>query len=301
MKSFQDIIFDLQKFWISYGCIIVQPIDIEVGAGTLHPITYLRAIGPEPVFAAYVQVSRRPSDGRYGVSNNRLLQYYQFQVILKPSLNKLQELYIKSLKALKLDLINNDIKFIEDNWEHPTLGAYGLGWEVWFNGMEITQITYLQKMGGLECNPIMGEITYGLERLAMCIQKVDNIYNIVWSNNKRGTLFYKDIFYQNEVENCKYYFEYINKNFLLRSFIHYEKEINKLIILNNPLILPAYELVIKIIHIFNILDASNIISSLERQDFILRIRSLSKKIAKTYLRYRKNINFPMCKVININK
>ncbi|MCV2528289.1 MAG: glycine--tRNA ligase subunit alpha [Candidatus Lightella neohaematopini] len=291
MKSFQDIIFDLQKFWINYGCIIVQPIDIEVGAGTLHPITYLGAINPNPIFAAYVQTSRRPSDGRYGINKNRLLQYYQFQVILKPSTNKLQELYIKSLKSLKLDLNNNDIKFIEDNWEHPTLGAYGLGWEVWFNGMEITQITYLQKMGGLKCNPVMGEITYGLERLAMCIQKVNNIYDIVWSNSKKGTVFYKNIFYQNELENSKYYFEYINKNFLLRLFIYYEKEINRLINLDNPLILPAYELVMKNIHIFNILDASNIISLLERQDFILRINNLSKKIAKIYLKHHKNINF----------
>ncbi|CUR53596.1 Glycine--tRNA ligase alpha subunit [Serratia symbiotica] len=292
--TFQDLILILQKYWSRQGCILVQPLDLEVGAGTSHPMTYLRSLGPEPIFAAYVQPSRRPTDGRYGKNPNRLQQYYQFQVVIKPSLINIQEIYINSLKELGLDLSIHDIRFVEDNWENPTLGAWGLGWEVWLNGMEITQFTYFQQVGGLECKPVTSEITYGLERLAMCIQNVDNVYNILWDYNSQGIVTYGDIFYQNEIEQSIYNFNYADIKFLLYCFEQYEKEATLLLNLDKPLPLPAYELVLKSGHIFNLLNARKAISVTERQCYILRIRKLAKLIAEIYYSNRRDLNFPMC-------
>ncbi len=294
-NTFQNLILILQQYWASQGCALVQGLDIEVGAGTSHPITCLRAVGPEPIATAYVQASRRPNDGRYGENPNRLQHYYQFQVMIKPAPHDTQEIYLLSLKALGIDLSVNDIRFVEDNWENPTLGAWGLGWEIWLNGMEITQFTYFQQMGGLECNPVTVEITYGLERLAMYIQKVDSVYDLIWSNSTKGIITYGDIFHQNEFEQSTYNFSYADVNFLFFCFDQYEKEAQLLLALENPLSLPAYESVIKACHSFNLLDARKAISVTERQRYILRIRTLTKAVAKAYYCSRKALGFPMCK------
>lgn len=292
-KTFQGMIFALQDFWANQGCVIVQPLDIEVGAGTFHPQTFLRSIGPEPMSSAYVQPCRRPTDGRYGDNPNRLQHYYQFQVVLKPSPLDIQDLYIASLKEIGIDTSIHDIRFVEDNWESPTLGAWGLGWEIWLNGMEITQFTYFQQVGGLECRPVTGEITYGLERLALYIQEVDSIYDLVWADGSMGRVTYGDIFHQNEVEQSCYNFEHANVDFLFIQFDEYEKESEKLIEADLPL--PAYELAMKASHIFNLLDARHAISVTERQRYILRIRGLSKSVAKAYYTKRETLNFPLCK------
>lgn len=282
-NTFQNLITILQNYWVSHGCTIIQPIDIEVGAGTSHPMTFLRALGPKPIFINYVQPSRRPIDGRYGENPNRLQHYYQFQVVMKPPSNNIQELYLNSLNVIGIDFTINDIKFIEDNWENPTLGAWGLGWEVWLNGMEITQFTYFQQVGGCECYPVTGEITYGLERLAMHLQNVHSIYDIIWNDNVLGKITYGDIFKQAEIEQSIYNFEHANVDLFFISFNQYEKEAKNLLRLKTPLIIPAYECVIKATHNFNMLDSRKVISVTERQHYILRLCSLSKAIAKKYL------------------
>src|SRR5579872_5229147 len=251
--TFQELILTLQAYWSAQGCVLLQPYDMPMGAGTFHPATFLRAIGPEPWSAAYVQPSRRPTDGRYGENPNRLQHYYQFQVIIKPSPANIQELYLGSLQALGIDPLVHDIRFVEDNWESPTLGAWGLGWEVWLNGMEISQFTYFQQVGGLECKPVSGEITYGLERLAMPLQNVDNIYDLVWTSGPQGIVTYGDVFHQTEVEMSKYNFEVADIDQLVKQFHVYEKESLRLIEMNLPL--PAYEQVLKASHTFNLLDA----------------------------------------------
>lgn len=293
-KTFQGLIFTLQDYWSRQGCTLVQPLDMEVGAGTSHPITCLRAIGPEPFAAAYVQPSRRPTDGRYGENPNRLQHYYQFQVVIKPSPIAFQRLYLASLNAVGIDPTVQDIRFVEDNWENPTLGAWGLGWEVWLNGMEITQFTYFQQVGGLECKPITGEITYGLERLAMYIQGVDNVYDLVWSDGPLGKTTYGDVFHQNEVEQSIYNFELADVNFLFSCFDQHEKQAQYLLSLTRPLPLPAHEQILKAAHCFNLLDARKAISATERQRYILRIRTLSKKLAEAWYASREALNFPLC-------
>lgn len=260
----------------------MQPFDMEIGAGTYHPITFLKALESKPIFAAYVQPSRRPIDGRYGKNQNRLQHYYQFQVIMKPSPNNIQNLYLNSLKNIGIDFNIHDIRFVEDNWENPTLASWGLGWEVWINGMEITQFTYFQQVGGLTCNPIMGEITYGIERLSMYLQNVSSVYDLVWSKNPSGITTYRDLFYKNEIEQSKYNFEYADINFLIFCFEQYEKEINILLKLKKPIYLPAYELIIKTSHIFNLLESRKAISVTERKNFIKRISTLTKVLAKNY-------------------
>ena len=293
-RTFQDIILTLQQFWAKEGCAILQPLDMEVGAGTFHPATFLRAIGPEPWFAAYVQPSRRPTDGRYGENPNRVQHYYQFQVVLKPSPIDIQEKYLNSLRALGVDPLVDDIRFVEDNWESPTLGAWGLGWEVWQNGMEVSQFTYFQQVGGLACKPVTGELTYGLERLAMHILNVDNLFDLPWTNTPQGLVTYGDIFHQNEVEMSTYNFEHANVEMLLEQFDGYEREAEKLIALNLPL--PAYEMVIKASHVFNLLDARHAVSVTERQRYLLRVRQLSRAIAQAYYEAREALGFPMLKV-----
>ncbi|KGJ94751.1 glycine--tRNA ligase subunit alpha [Colwellia psychrerythraea] len=292
-KTFQGLILQLQDYWSRQGCAIVQPLDMEVGAGTFHPMTFLRSIGPEPINSAYVQPCRRPTDGRYGDNPNRLQHYYQFQVMLKPSPKNIQELYLNSLKELGVDPLVHDIRFVEDNWESPTLGAWGLGWEIWLNGMEISQFTYFQQVGGLECTPVTGEITYGLERLAMYIQNVDSIYDLVWTDGPLGTVYYRDIFHQNEVEQSTYNFEYADVDALFTQFDQCEKDSQKLIEANLPL--PAYEQVMKASHAFNLLDARHAISVTERQRYILRVRTLSKAVAEAFYQKREELGFPMCK------
>lgn len=292
-NTFQDLIFRLQKFWGGHGCAILQPYDMEMGAGTFHPSTFLRAIGPEPWNAAYVQPSRRPTDGRYGENPNRLQRYYQFQVILKPSPTNIQEQYFSSLKSLGLDLEEHDIRFVEDNWESPTLGAWGLGWEVWLNGMEITQFTYFQQVGGLDCNPVPGEITYGLERIAMYLQGVDSVYDLTWSQSENKVISYGDIYQQNELEMSKYNFNLADTDSLINWFDNCEKESARLI--DAKLSLPAYEQMIKASHTFNLLDARKAISVTERQRYILRVRTLARAIAETYYDMRKTLGFPMLK------
>ena len=287
------MVLALQKYWIDKGCVVLQPLDMEMGAGTFHPATFLHAIGPEPWHAAYIQPCRRPTDGRYGKNPNRLQHYYQFQVALKPSPDNIQDLYLDSLRSLGVDLLTDDIRFVEGNWEAPTLGSWGVGWEIWQNGMEISQFTYFQQVGGLPCHPVMGEITYGLERLAMHLQDQDNIYDLVWSNSPLGQVSYGDLFLQNEEEFSKYNFELANISDLFLHFNTYEQECEKL--LKNTLSLPAYEMVIKASHIFNLLDARNAISITERQRFILRIRKLAYQIAKIYYDSRSKLNFPLCK------
>jgi len=293
VKTLQGMIAALQAYWASQGCVIVQPLDMEVGAGTFHPATFLRAIGPEPWRAAYVQPSRRPTDGRYGENPNRVQHYYQFQVVLKPSPDNIQALYLDSLRILGVDPLTDDIRFVEDNWEAPTLGSWGLGWEVWLNGMEVTQFTYFQQVGGLECRPVMGEITYGLERLAMPLQGIDNIYDLVWSKTPQGIVTYGDVFHQNEVEMSTYNFEQANVNKLLDFFGTYEEESKRLITQGLPL--PAYEMVLKASHTFNLLDARRAISVTERQQYILRIRALAKAVAQAYFEMREALGFPLLK------
>ena len=291
VKTLQGMIATLQAYWAKQGCVIIQPLDIEVGAGTFHPTTFLRSIGPEPWRAAYVQPSRRPTDGRYGENPNRVQHYYQFQVVLKPSPDNIQELYLDSLRALGIDPMVDDIRFVEDNWESPTLGAWGLGWEVWLNGMEVTQFTYFQQVGALECKPVMGEITYGLERLAMPLQGVDNIYDLVWTKTPHGIVTYGDVFHQNEVEMSKYNFEQANVAELLKHFHTYEQESMRLIEAGLPL--PAYEMVLKASSTFNLLDARRAISVTERQQYILKIRRLAKAVAESYFNAREALGFPL--------
>ena len=291
IKTFQGLILTLQQYWADQGCVILQPLDMEVGAGTSHPATFLRALGPETWNAAYVQPSRRPTDGRYGENPNRLQHYYQYQVVLKPNPDNIQELYLGSLKAIGVDLETNDIRFVEDNWENPTLGAWGLGWEVWMNGMEVTQFTYFQQVGGLECYPVTGEITYGLERLAMYIQGVDSVYDLIWTVGPDGTpVTYGDVFHQNEVEQSTYNFEHANVEELLHQFAYHAAEAQKLIDVELPL--PAYEQILKSAHTFNLLDARKAISVTERQRYILQIRTLSRLVAKSYYDSRLRLGFP---------
>lgn len=292
--TFQDIILSLQHYWAGQGCAILQPLDMEVGAGTFHPATFLRAIGPEPWSAAYVQPSRRPTDGRYGENPNRVQHYYQFQVVLKPSPLDIQDRYLDSLRALGVDPLQDDIRFVEDNWESPTLGAWGLGWEVWQNGMEVSQFTYFQQIGGLICQPVTGELTYGLERIAMFVLGVDNLFDLPWCRTANGIITYGDVFHQNEVEMSAYNFEHANVDALLKHFDYYEQEAQKLIALDLPL--PAYEMVMKASHTFNLLDARKAISVTERQRFILRVRQLSRAVAQAYYQAREALGFPMQKV-----
>ncbi len=289
--TFQEMIFTLQTYWAEQGCAVLQPYDIEVGAGTFHTATFLRALGPEPWAAAYVQPSRRPTDGRYGENPNRLQHYYQFQVAIKPSPENMQELYLGSLEALGIDTSKHDIRFVEDDWESPTLGAWGLGWEVWLNGMEVTQFTYFQQAGGLECKPVLGEITYGLERFAMYVQDVESVYDLVWSDGPFGTITYGDVFHQNEVEQSHYNFSHADVEFLLNSFNFYEKEVSRLLEAN--LALPAYEMVLKASHAFNLLDARKAISVTERQGYILRVRKMAGMVAQSYYESREKLGFPM--------
>ena len=290
---FQQIILTLQNYWAKHGCALLQPYDMEVGAGTSHTATFLRSIGPEVWKAAYVQPSRRPKDGRYGENPNRLQHYYQFQVVLKPSPENIMDLYLGSLEELVFDLQKNDVRFVEDNWENPTLGAWGLGWEVWMNGMEVTQFTYFQQVGGIDCKPITGEITYGLERLAMYLQGVENVYDLIWTDN----LTYGDVYHQNEVEQSTYNFEYSDVEFLFSAFTAYEKE--ALLLMQNKLALPAYEQVLKAAHTFNLLDARGAISVTERAAYIGRIRNLAKNVAQSYLESRARLGFPMAANQNI--
>ena len=291
LKTFQGLILALQQFWAEKGCVVLQPLDIEVGAGTFHPTTFLRAIGPESWNAAYVQPCRRPTDGRYGENPNRLQHYYQFQVLLKPSPDDIQELYLESLTYLGFDTSIHDVRFVEDNWESPTLGAWGLGWEVWLNGMEVTQFTYFQQAGGLECHPVSGEITYGIERIAMYLQGVDSIYDIVWSDGDNGRITYGDVFKQNEVEMSEFNFDIANIDLLFSYFEDCEKQCNILIEKNLPL--PAYEQVLKASHYFNLLDARKAVSVTERQGFILRVRTLARLVAQSYLESRRSLGFPL--------
>jgi glycyl-tRNA synthetase alpha chain len=291
LSTFQGLISALQQYWSDQGCILLQPLDQEVGAGTFHPATFLRAIGPEPWNAAYVQPSRRPTDGRFGENPMRLQHYYQYQVLLKPSPDNIQELYLNSLRHLGLDLLEHDVRFVEDNWESPTLGAWGLGWEVWLNGMEVSQFTYFQQVGGLECKPVSGELTYGLERIAMYVQGVESVYDLVWAHTLQGTVTYGDVFHQNEVEMSTFNFDHANVDFLFSCFDTYEQECQKLI--ESDLPLPAYEMVLKASHTFNLLDARHAISVTERQRYILRVRNLSKAVAKAYYQRRESLGFPM--------
>lgn len=291
LLTFQGLILALQQYWSDYGCILLQPLDQEVGAGTFHPATFLRAIGPEPWNAAYVQPSRRPADGRFGENPMRLQHYYQYQVILKPSPDNIQDLYLDSLRYLGLDLLEHDVRFVEDNWESPTLGAWGLGWEVWLNGMEVSQFTYFQQVGGLECRPVSGELTYGLERIAMYIQSVESVFDLVWTHSLQGAVTYGDIFHQNEVEMSAFNFDYANVDFLFTCFDTYERECQTLI--KKELPLPAYEMTLKASHTFNLLDARHAISVTERQRYILRVRNLAKSVAEAYYQGRESLGFPM--------
>jgi glycyl-tRNA synthetase alpha chain len=289
--TFQELIQTLNTHWAAQGCVLVQAMDLEVGAGTFHPATFLRALGPEPWAAAYVQPCRRPTDGRYGENPNRLQRYYQYQVVMKPNPDDLQALYLQSLVALGIDPRVHDLRFVEDNWESPTLGAWGLGWEVWLNGMEVTQFTYFQQAGGMECKPVLGEITYGLERLCMYLQNVDNVFDIVWTRAPDGTpVTYGDVYHQNEVEQSAYNFEHADVAVLLRRFDECEAEARNLVELGLPL--PAYEQVCKASHVFNLLDARRAISVTERQRYILRIRRLSQAVAEAYFAQREKLGFP---------
>jgi glycyl-tRNA synthetase alpha chain len=287
--NFQDVILTLQAFWGRHGCALLQPYDMEVGAGTFHTATFLRAIGPEPWRAAYVQPSRRPKDGRYGENPNRLQHYYQYQVVLKPSPDDIQDLYLDSLRELGIDPRENDIRFVEDDWESPTLGAWGLGWEVWLNGMEVTQFTYFQEVGSLTCKPVLGEITYGLERLAMYLQGKDNVYDLIWVDG----MSYGDVYHQNEVEQSKYNFEHSNTAMLFEHFNQFEREAKRLIEAGLPL--PGYEMVMKCSHTFNLLDARGAISTTERAAYIGRVRALARLVAQAYFDSREALGFPMLK------
>lgn len=289
ITTFQGLISALEAFWQKQGCVILQPYDMEVGAGTFHPETFLRAIGPEPWSAAHVQASRRPTDGRYGEHPNRGQHFYQYQVVLKPSPNNIQELYLESLKALGIDPLKHEIRFVEDNWEGPTLGAWGLGWEVWLDGMEITQFTYFQQVGGLECKPTMGELAYGIERIALYLQGKECTKDLVWSDG----VTYGDIYQQNEFEMSKYNFELADTEMLFRHFNDWEKECQRM--LDNNLPLPAFEMILKTSHIFNLLDSRNAISVTERQSYILRVRNLAKAVAQEYYSSRESLGFPLLK------
>ena len=291
-KTFQELILRLQAFWAERGCVVMQPYDMEMGAGTFHPATFLRAVGPEPWSAAYVQPCRRPTDGRYGDNPFRLQHYYQYQVVIKPSPDEIQAMYLDSLRAIGIDPLVHDIRFVEDNWESPTLGAWGIGWEVWLNGMEITQFTYFQQVGGLECRPVTGEITYGLERLAMYLQDVESIFDITWTDGPLGRISYGDVYHQNEVEQSRYNFEVADTDALFRLFDHAESESKRLI--DAGLALPAYEQMLTASHTFNLLDARQAISVSERQRFILRVRGMARGIAEAYFESREALGFPMC-------
>ena len=297
--TFQDLILALQQFWAERGCVIVQPYDMQMGAGTFHPATFLRAVGPEPWSAAYVQPTRRPTDGRYGDNPFRLQHYYQYQVVIKPSPADIQDVYLESLSAIGIDPTVHDIRFVEDNWESPTLGAWGLGWEVWLNGMEITQFTYFQQVGGLECRPVTGEITYGLERLAMYLQDVESIFDIVWTDGPLGRISYRDIFHQNEFEQSRYNFDLADVDSLFNTFDLAEHDCQRLIDLN--LALPAYEQMLTASHAFNLLDARKAVSVSERQRFILRIRDMAKSVAQAYLASREALGFPMIESVDALK
>ncbi|MBU25897.1 MAG: glycine--tRNA ligase subunit alpha [Gammaproteobacteria bacterium] len=289
--TFQGLILALQQYWAAEGCVILQPYDMEMGAGTFHPATFLRAIGPERWNAAYVQPSRRPTDGRYGDNPNRGQHYYQFQVIMKPHPKNLVELYFGSLEYLGINPQIHDLRLVEDNWESPTLGAWGLGWEVWLNGMEVTQFTYFQQVGGLECYPVTGELTYGLERIAMYLQNVESMYELVWTKNDGGFVTYGDVFLQNEQEMSAYNFEHANTDWLLTAFDEAEISCQKL--LDSALPLPAYEQVLRASHTFNLLDARHAISVTERQRFILKVRDLARRVADSYFLSRRQAGFPL--------
>jgi glycyl-tRNA synthetase alpha chain len=288
--NFQDFVRALDRYWADRGCVLTAPLDLEVGAGTFHPATFLRSIGPEPWNAAYLQPCRRPTDGRYGDNPNRLQHYYQYQVVMKPSPLDFQELYLGSLETVGIDPSVHDVRFVEDNWESPTLGAWGLGWEVWLNGMEITQFTYFQQAGGLECRPVMGEITYGLERLAMYLQGVESVFDLVWTDGPHGAVTYRDVYHQNEVEQSTYNFELADTGGLFAAFEACEQQARRLVEADLPL--PAYEQVLKASHSFNLLDARQAISVTERQRYILRIRDLSRQVAETYYARREALGFP---------
>lgn len=287
--NFQNVILTLQNYWAQQGCAIVQPVDLECGAGTFNPSTFLRVLGPEPWKAAYVEPSRRPTDGRYGDNPNRLQHYFQFQVILKPSPENVQELYLGSLRALGLDSARHDIRFVEDDWESPTLGAWGLGWEVWLNGMEVSQFTYFQQVGGIELMPISVELTYGLERLTMYLQGKESVYDIAWNDS----ISYGDVYHQNEVEQSRYNFDESDAAMLLAHFNDFEKECGRLIELELPL--PAYDYCLKCSHTFNLLDARGAISITERAGYIGRVRNLASGVARLYAAQREALNFPMLK------
>jgi glycyl-tRNA synthetase alpha chain len=290
-RTFQDLILALQKYWADQGCVVLQPYDMPMGAGTFHAATFLRAIGPEPWSAAYVQPSRRPTDGRYGENPNRLQHYYQFQVVIKPSPDQIQDLYLGSLRALGVDPLVHDIRFVEDNWESPTLGAWGLGWEVWLNGMEVTQFTYFQQVGGLDCRPVTGEITYGLERIAMYLQGVASVYDLTWTDGAMGKVTYGDVFHQNEVEMSRFNFEAADTSVMFPRFDQAEAACRALV--EQGLTLPAYEQVLEASHVFNLLDARRAVSVSERQRFILRVREMAKSVAQAYFASREALGFPM--------
>ena len=292
---FQELIQNLQKYWMDKGCIVMQPYDIEKGAGTMNPSTFLKALGPEPWRTCYVEPSRRPDDGRYGENPNRLYQHHQMQVILKPSPENVQELYLESLMALNIDPLAHDIRFIEDNWESPTLGAWGLGWEVWLDGMEITQFTYFQQVGGVNCELESAELTYGLERIAMYLQNVNSVYDIKWNEN----VTYGDVFKMNEYEQSKYSYEISNVDMLMTLFDTYEKE--SLRIIEQGLVLPAYDYCLKCSHVFNLLDARGSISVSERTGFISRVRNLARAVALQYLKEREEMGYPLAKKGNANE
>ena len=292
MVTFQQLIMTLQQYWADQGCVVLQPYDMEVGAGTFHPATFLAAVGPEPIRAAYVQPSRRPTDGRYGENPNRLQHYFQFQVVLKPSPDNFQDLYLGSLASLGLDMLKDDVRFVEDDWESPTLGAWGLGWEIWLNGMEVSQFTYFQQVGGLDCKPVTGEITYGLERIAMYLQGVDSLFDLVWTNgvNGSGKYTYRDLYMQNEIEQSTYNFEHADVEVLFEQFNSSEKMAGHL--LETKLPLPAYEQVLKASHTFNLLDARRAIGVTERARYIARVRNLARGVAQGYYESRENLGFP---------
>ena len=291
--TFQDLIFALKKYWSGQGCVILEPYDMEMGAGTFHSATFLRAVGPEPWSAAYVQPSRRPADGRYGENPFRLQHYYQFQVVIKPSPDDIIERYLGSLGALGFDPLVHDIRLVEDNWESPTLGAWGLGWEVWLNGMEVTQFTYFQQVGGLDCRPVMGEMTYGLERLAMYLQGVESVFDLTWADGPLGRVTYGDVYHQNEVEQSKYNFEHADVEFLFSLFANYESEAKRLMESNLPL--PGFEMVMKCSHAFNLLDARGAISTTQRAAYIGRVRTLARLVAQNYHDARERLGFPLLK------
>jgi glycyl-tRNA synthetase alpha chain len=294
-STFQELVLRLQQYWAERGCVIAQPYDMSMGAGTFHPSTFLRAVGPEPWSSAYVQTCRRPTDGRYGNNPYRLQHYYQYQVVIKHSPDNIQALYLDSLRAIGIDTKVHDVRFVVDNWESPTLGAWGLGWEVWLNGMEVTQFTYFQQVGGLECRPVSGEITYGLERLAMYLQNVESIFDITWTDGPLGRISYGDVYHQNEVEQSCYNFEQADTTALFAAFDHAEIEAKRLIELN--LSLPAYEQMLSASHTFNLLDARQAISVSERQRFILRVRDMSRAVAEAYYASREALGFPMLETV----